>query len=151
MISTFLSKPNSDTLTAISLVAGTIIVVLAAGRALVRLVRNTVRRIAGWITREVKEIFQIEIKPVKDDIAVLKGKVDELGEFVAGSRQKNLDFQETNKKTNLKFHETNVNTLHEIKDIVSELLPNGGSRLRDVIDNMDTNIKKLADPEDKNE
>lgn len=113
-----------------TLVAGFIVAVLAAGAGLFKLaktIKNTVKtwisHTAEWIKKEVRDIFKEEIRPLKD-------KMDRREKSV------NVAFESIHKG------------IHEIQEVVSELTKNGGSHLRDTIDDIDTNVKKLLPDED---
>lgn len=130
IVSSFLPAKWIGNLNDGTLAASFIVAVLAAGAGLFKLaksikktVKTWIANTAKWIKKEVREIVAGELKPLKD-------KMDRR------ERSVNEAFNSVHKG------------IAEIQDVVSELTKNGGSHLRDTIDDIDTNVKKLLPDED---
>lgn len=103
-----------------SLIAGTVVIVLSAITVLVKIARNSVKNIAEWFKQETSDIIKQEL---------IKASFE-------GTRA-----AERNGKVLILC----VSLLKDIKETVSELLPNGGSHFRDTFDELNQRVKEMYD------
>lgn len=109
-----LDKDTKDFLQAATLVLGVIVALGAAGKVISNVLKGTIAAIKLWFVQTVRDVVSEELQPLKD-------------------RQ----------ERHAQIFEGFVRSQDEIKEIVSELLPNGGSHFRDIVTELNKNVQEL--------
>lgn len=122
--------------TRVGVITGALVGTMTAGGLLHKIAVGWIHKIGGWFKKEVTEIVQLEIAPVRNDLLHVK-EAATAAAFLAKTVAENIATKDVQDRNTLMIKEIQMKT--------NELKPDSGTNLYDTVNEIDHNVKEIKD------